>query len=604
MELRVPGIGGPGPESVLGCPQGFAVPSWRSEPDARSLVRRVAGKGDVNVYDWRPLTSGSRSFVIWPLLLPFTLVNVAGWTCPIGRTRSLIHRAAVTLVGFCATASLVIWLLYAGYVSWFHVVKGHPAVVWWLAVASATLAVALIVLGATYSSHGFERYRPESWTPKLRRRSGAGSARRELRDERFYDDGRQHTMRWTLHVLTALATVVVVNLLAIHDGLSTPGETLNRSVVFALTAPFLAVAVITVGGLLRPRRTDPALIGAGAAALGVMLLSGLVVSALTTVFGISELKHDPATLLFDVFGYTVVGVALATAIVMLVRLQTSSAPEQCAQPGLVPTLVSRYRARVSTTIGGLVSILRLCGVALPIATLWLMWVRWFRRDHGETWILPTRWPGVAVATAAFSLLLATLVINLVKSKANPVLLRRIGNIWDILGVWPRSYHPFAVRPYAERAVPELREYLRTAAADERVVVCAHSQGSVIAYAALLPEGEAALRNVALVTFGSPLRSLYQIVFPAYFNEVDFVALAGRLGGAWRNVYRCTDHVGQSVFEDVSAAITAQFGQSSDGRDVAWPDPQSVGGPVQGHNNYWTSAAVRQAVATTEAIWNG
>ena len=42
VELRIPGIGGPSPESVLGCPADTSFVQWRSELGARSTVRIVS----------------------------------------------------------------------------------------------------------------------------------------------------------------------------------------------------------------------------------------------------------------------------------------------------------------------------------------------------------------------------------------------------------------------------------------------------------------------------------------------------------------------------------------------------------------------------------
>ena len=82
----------------------------------------------------------------------------------------------------------------------------------------------------------------------------------------------------------------------------------------------------------------------------------------------------------------------------------------------------------------------------------------------------------------------------------------------MLTFWPRTFHPFAVRSYAERAVPELQEILDRANRGASIVVVAHSQGSVLAYAALralcsdaTPAGPG--RRYALVTVGSPLRAV-------------------------------------------------------------------------------------------------
>ena len=68
-------------------------------------------------------------------------------------------------------------------------------------------------------------------------------------------------------------------------------------------------------------------------------------------------------------------------------------------------------------------------------------------------------------------------------------------------------------------MPELLDRLRalTAAGDTRVVLVAHSQGTVIAAATLLQDDESTAHRVALLTFGSPLRRLYARNFPAYFG---------------------------------------------------------------------------------------
>jgi hypothetical protein len=64
--------------------------------------------------------------------------------------------------------------------------------------------------------------------------------------------------------------------------------------------------------------------------------------------------------------------------------------------------------------------------------------------------------------------------------------RQLGKVWDVLSFWPRRFHPLAAPCYAERAVPEFRNRIRMHLADGKgVVVSAHSQGTVIAFAALV-----------------------------------------------------------------------------------------------------------------------
>ena len=205
----------------------------------------------------------------------------------------------------------------------------------------------------------------------------------------------------------------------------------------------------------------------------------------------------------------------------------------------------------------------------------------------------------------FWVIVGFMVLSLVRSRANPDSLRRVGNVWDVLCFWPRAHHPFAVAPYAEYAVPQLQCYLHERAG-AGVVIAAHSQGTVLTYAALAPllrdgtlsseSGEPLVDRVALVTFGSPLRMLYAAAFPHYFRPEDFTALATALNGRWRNLFRFTDHVGWSVFAD-----PAQVGEDPvdpddpDGSDQPIPDPRPDASHVDGHGEYWTDPAVRAAV---------
>ncbi|GIG86155.1 hypothetical protein [Plantactinospora endophytica] len=179
--------------------------------------------------------------------------------------------------------------------------------------------------------------------------------------------------------------------------------------------------------------------------------------------------------------------------------------------------------------------------------------------------------------------------------------RRIGVLWDVLTFWPRAYHPLAPPSYAERAVPELQQRLwRIHDSGGRVVLAAHSQGTVLAAAALLQrENRPADDVVALVTFGSPLSTLYGWAFPGYFGERVLRRLAPTGGApgvalhAWRNFYYRTDYIGGRVFGP---------GRGPAGVDVELPDPVSNwyihGQPAPTaarHSGYWVDPAVWLAV---------
>jgi hypothetical protein len=174
--------------------------------------------------------------------------------------------------------------------------------------------------------------------------------------------------------------------------------------------------------------------------------------------------------------------------------------------------------------------------------------------------------------------------------------RRIGVIWDVMTFWPRAYHPLAPPSYAERAVPEVQRRLwRIHDGGGRVVLAAHSQGTVIAAAALLqPHHRPDDDVVALVTFGSPLRTLYGWAFPAYFSDEVLRRLATQESDTgmhdWRNFYYLTDFIGGAALAPGSAAGLRV--------DVELPDPSTswhIYGepqPVAGrHSGYWTDPEV-------------
>ncbi|MFF9310244.1 hypothetical protein ACF1BS_04955 [Streptomyces sp. NPDC014748] len=125
--------------------------------------------------------------------------------------------------------------------------------------------------------------------------------------------------------------------------------------------------------------------------------------------------------------------------------------------------------------------------------------------------------------------------------------RTIGILWDVGTFWPRAAHPFAPPCYAERAVPDLtwRMATWTGATGGRLVLSGHSQGSVLAAAAVWQLPAAVRRRVALLTYGCPLERLYGRWFPAHFGPAALTALH-RDADCWRNLYRLTDPIGGPV----------------------------------------------------------
>ncbi len=197
--------------------------------------------------------------------------------------------------------------------------------------------------------------------------------------------------------------------------------------------------------------------------------------------------------------------------------------------------------------------------------------------------------------------------------------RLVGIAWDLGTFWPRDAHPLAPPCYAERVVPELVQRLTwlsgapsseplppvapTGAGDLAaprggVVLSGHSQGSVLAAAAVLQLTDDVRGRVAMLTYGSPLRRLYARYFPVYFGERCLDAVAAKLGTAagpsrWKNLWRRTDPIGSWVWSPRPG-----------GRDIRFVDPlladippwDTTTPPLYGHSDYQEDPAYDRVLA--------
>jgi hypothetical protein len=176
--------------------------------------------------------------------------------------------------------------------------------------------------------------------------------------------------------------------------------------------------------------------------------------------------------------------------------------------------------------------------------------------------------------------------------------RTIGILWDVGTFWPRAAHPFAPPCYAERAVPDLtwRMSSWTRRTGGRLVISGHSQGSVLAAAAVWQLAPATRARVALLTYGSPLERLYGRWFPAYFGPE---ALSGlhRTVHCWSNLFRATDPIGGPMrvpAEDGRPPVDrpALLDPVVYGRTREHPLPE----PILGHSDYQADSAFAAARA--------
>ncbi|WP_241192600.1 hypothetical protein [Streptomyces sp. ADI96-02] len=174
---------------------------------------------------------------------------------------------------------------------------------------------------------------------------------------------------------------------------------------------------------------------------------------------------------------------------------------------------------------------------------------------------------------------------------DPSARRTIGILWDVGTFWPRAAHPFAPPCYAERAVPDLASRMSawTATTRGRLVISGHSQGSVLAASAVWQLPAATRRQVALLTYGSPIERLYGRWFPAYFGPVPLLGLH-RSVHCWRNLWRATDPIGGPVRIATDQDPGVDRGPLKDplayGRTTRLPLPE----PILGHSDYQADPA--------------
>lgn len=173
---------------------------------------------------------------------------------------------------------------------------------------------------------------------------------------------------------------------------------------------------------------------------------------------------------------------------------------------------------------------------------------------------------------AYGLILATALGQL------PQLTDKAKLVADVVGFWPIRNHPLAGISYQRRVVAgimmELNRY-----PDRTVVLVGHSQGSVIC-AWLIRKSRLPVKRerLHLITCGSPLVSLYQTFFPAYFTNEDFQDVRNKVA-SWHNFVRATDPI----------ATTVKFA------DDVWIDDPGPDDVLAKHGNYWIAEKLVRCV---------
>lgn len=190
--------------------------------------------------------------------------------------------------------------------------------------------------------------------------------------------------------------------------------------------------------------------------------------------------------------------------------------------------------------------------------------------------------------------------------------RGVGVLWDVVCCWPRDVHPFAPPCYNERVIPELTTRITYHVSPEipradgdlvadRLVVAAHSQGTIMSAVVVgqLPDDKR--DRVALLTFGCVLDRIYARAFPRYFSPEWFGHLQQKLTpDRWLNLWRQTDYLGGPApakwrwppeppvegWPENKLLLDPKFAPPSG--DTAYPTPGR-------HSGYWLDPAFQENV---------
>lgn len=171
-----------------------------------------------------------------------------------------------------------------------------------------------------------------------------------------------------------------------------------------------------------------------------------------------------------------------------------------------------------------------------------------------TWLSDCRdLPGldlVTVGTVALLLLGGFLVYLGRRAVGDSAVRRAACVIWDVVAFWPAAVHPYVPPPYSPKVIEDLRRRIEWHIDNHPgtfVVLAGHSQGSMIAAAALTRLAPKYRSRVALLTYGSQLQIAYARAFPAYVNHPFLCWLKEKvLSDRWVSLYRETDPFGGPV----------------------------------------------------------
>ncbi len=284
VELRVHGVGGTPPADLLSFPDdaGFPEPHRIAGDHIAGFYRRPWPVGRHRLlegYSWGGLTSRKGSRALWLLLLPFSIINAAGWlveprresaphptTAPQRPDTSKVARGARLQWALIRIVAAGITLLFVAWVSaltvdlvayqcggqtscsdgrWWMTpftmdwIQEYPARRMMLGTLAPLTLIGLVVFLAFRSRNRYEAYTPEGTDGDQPNEFGADGA--GLADKPFWRSGDLVRRATYSHVGAAISTVGGLYALAVFD---MTGGASNESRPFAVVFALFVVAIV------------------------------------------------------------------------------------------------------------------------------------------------------------------------------------------------------------------------------------------------------------------------------------------------------------------------------------------------------------------------
>jgi pimeloyl-ACP methyl ester carboxylesterase len=356
-------------------------------------------------------------------------------------------------------------------------------------------------------------------------------------------------------------------------GLWAAGLTLAALLVLVAAAAVLAARTGEPGAPRPFRRFLGGMTGPVVAVLGTFLGVGFTAALAYGVLRLLRPAGQQDAMALPVFHVRIAfasGVAVALAVVLALvlagwlarsRRRYTALVRASAGPDVLPEEEVRAVARawwaarlkfsvhwLAITVAAAGTVLTVAAVAEAVADLDAVTCR-----PGGTWLSDCRdLPGpdlVSIGTVALLLVGGFLVYLGRRAVGDSAVRRAACVVWDVVAFWPAAAHPFVPPPYSPKVIEDLRRRIEWHLADPAttVVLAGHSQGSLIAAAALTRLPARCRSRVALLTYGSQLQIAYARAFPAYVSHRFLCWLHDEvLDGRWVSLYRETDPIGGPV----------------------------------------------------------